>query len=180
MDLFSDTEDVNMDVNPEQTGGGYDLCLSIKTTPKAKQLDDKDMKKIASARLELAHSLPISFVEGGTYLGGPEGRGWGGVDKSQIVDCPIVDADHPLHDGLQASHGWEDVNPEQLAILASDSYNPSQSGSSQSPTLSGTPTPRGPVHFMLGQQGLSLAGSTTPKEFGSASGAADDKAHGLN
>ncbi|KAG6864082.1 hypothetical protein C0991_000274 [Blastosporella zonata] len=98
MDLFTPDKDKEV---KEQTGGGYHLRPSIKTTPRAKHSEDTDLHKIAQGRLDnpeyTANPIPpLKFVDGGTFLGGPSGHGW--EDIAEETGRPVSTLHAEFHD----------------------------------------------------------------------------------
>ncbi|KAG6851616.1 hypothetical protein H0H87_000262, partial [Tephrocybe sp. NHM501043] len=119
----------------KQMGGGYQLCPSIKTTPKAKLAqgsDDKGAQMMAIRRSNNPEYVPlpkVNFVEGGVLT------------------------------------GWEDVTPDEVLHynLASNGYDlTAASNTSCSPSPPGTPTPSGLSHTAVlgGESNLTIGNSS--------------------
>ncbi|KAG6852823.1 hypothetical protein C0991_008893 [Blastosporella zonata] len=130
----------------EQLGGGYDLCASIKSTPKSKNSDDNEMMKVKiNGHPEYVPPLPkVLFVEGLTLIDGLEGTSLGNIDQ---LELPAADH-NPINTGsgtTHALHRWEEMASDELLKLASNVYDdPFDGKMSETPTPSGSPTPQPP------------------------------------
>ncbi|KAG6826834.1 hypothetical protein H0H87_006206 [Tephrocybe sp. NHM501043] len=116
----------------KQTGDGYQLCPSIKTTPKAKGSNDKGAQMMAircSNNPEYVPLPKVNFIEGGILTG------WEDVTPDEV-----------LHYNL-TSNGYN------LTIASNASCSPSPPG---------TPTPSGLSHTAVlgGESNLTISNSS--------------------